>query len=137
MKTFQQLRNEIVEASSNMSDLESSMKKFANQMKPNLKGIAKKASETINPEDVKNTVTTTVIDKLTGGQTGREKMVKKVGDTFQKASDELPNAMARFNDFLKSGKIEKDMNHLSSKFSSIANAGRTNMKNMKKEIKST
>jgi len=134
MKSFEQFRTDIKEVASDMSGLENTMKKFANQIQPKLKGIAKEVGKNVDTEKLKNTINTTVIDKLTGGEDGRAKLVKKVGDGFEKASNELPNAMNRFNDFLNSGTIEKKMNHLQSKFSNIANAGETKKRTMKKEI---
>ena len=56
-------------------------------------------------------------------------MVKKVGDNFEKASKDIPNALNRFNDFLNSGTIERKMSHLQSKFSSLENENKRQDRN--------
>ena len=129
MKTFDQFKEDV-------SNLETTLKTFAtDKMKPKLKGIAKDVSKNVDVDKLKNTINTTVIDKLTGGETGREKMVKKVGDNFEKASKNIPNALNRFNDFLNSGTIERKMSHLQSKFSSLENENKRQDRNMKKDLK--
>ena len=128
MKTFDQFKEDA-------NNLETTLKTFATDMKPKLKGIAKDVSKNVDTEKLKNTINTTVIDKLTGGETGREKIVKKVGDNFEKASKDIPNAMNRFNDFLNSGTIERKMGHLASKFSSLENENKRQDRNMKKDLK--
>ena len=129
MKTFDQFKEDV-------NNLETTLKTFAtDKMKPKLKGIAKDVSKNVDVDKLKNTINTTVIDKLTGGETGREKMVKKVGDNFEKASKNIPNALNRFNDFLNSGTIERKMSHLQSKFSSLENENKRQDRNMKKDLK--
>ena len=129
MKTFDQFKEDV-------NNLETTLKTFAtDKMKPKLKGIAKDVSKNVDVDKLKNTINTTVIDKLTGGETGREKMVKKVGDNFEKASKNIPNALNRFNDFLNSGTIERKMGHLASKFSSLENENKRQDRNMKKDLK--
>lgn len=129
MKTFDQFKEDV-------NNLETTLKTFAtDKMKPKLKGIAKDVSKNVDVDKLKNTINTTVIDKLTGGETGREKIVKKVGDNFEKASKEIPNALNRFNDFLNSGTIERKMGHLASKFSSLENENKRQDRNMKKDLK--
>ena len=79
----------------------------------NLQGIAKNASKTINPEDIKNKVIKTTFDKLTGGSKGREKMMNKIQTTTDKMSKEMPGKFKEFEKFLGSGTIEKGFEKLS------------------------
>ena len=99
MKTFQQFQEETPKV---LPNIEKSMERTA-------KGIGK----VINPADVKNFVINTVknkaLEKL--GAKDDEEAINKVkgfvDDKVTKMTDELPGAVNKFSDFLKSGKIEQ------------------------------
>ena len=116
MKTFKQFR----EASSeNLPPIISDLKKMAGSYKMDKKQAT----------NLKNTIVGTVFNKL-GGQEGIDKAVGKVSSTVSKMNDELPGAVNKFSDFLKSGKIEKGFEKMSSQ---IAKADINN----KKEVTNT
>ena len=79
-----------------------------------LQGIAQSAKmDKKQAGNLKNAITSTVFDKLTGGSKGREKMMNKIQTTTDKMSKELPGKFKEFNKFLKSGVIEKGFSKLS------------------------
>tara|TARA_R100001460_G_scaffold43409_1_gene79708 strand:+ start:349 stop:702 length:354 start_codon:yes stop_codon:yes gene_type:complete len=104
MKTFQQFQEETPKV---LPNIEKSMERTA-------KGIGK----VINPADVKNFVINTVknkaLEKL--GAKDDEEAINKVkgfvDDKVTKMTDELPGAVNKFSDFLKSGKIEQGFSNL-------------------------
>ena len=99
MKTFQQFQEETPKG---LPNVEKSLERTA-------KGVGK----VINPADVKNFVINTVknkaLEKL--GAKDDEEAINKVkgfvDDKVTKMTDELPGAVNKFSDFLKSGKIEQ------------------------------
>ena len=70
MKTFDQFKEDV-------SNLETTLKTFATDMKPKLKGIAKDVSKNVDTEKLKNTINTTVIDKLTVVRLVEQRWLKK------------------------------------------------------------
>ena len=123
MKTFKQFR----EASSeNVPPVITDLKNMARSYKMDKKQAT----------NLKNTIVGTVFNKL-GGQEGIDKAVGKVSSTVSKMNDELPGAVNKFSDFLKSGKIEKGFEKMSSQ---IARAGTNNKKqvtNTQREVNKT
>ena len=123
MKTFKQFR----EASSeNLPPIISDLKKMAGSYKMDKKQAT----------NLKNTIVGTVFNKL-GGQEGIDKAVGKVDSTIKTMNAELPSAVNKFSDFLKSGKIEKGFEKMSSQ---IARAGTNNKKqvtNTQKNVNKT
>ena len=123
MKTFKQFR----EASSeNLPPIITDLKKMAGSYKMDKKQAT----------NLKNTIVGTVFNKL-GGQEGIDKAVGKVDSTIKTMNAELPSAVNKFSDFLKSGKIEKGFEKMSSQ---IARAGTNNKKqvtNTQREVNKT
>ena len=123
MKTFKQFR----EASSeNLPPVITDLKNMATSYKMNKKQAT----------NLKNTIVGTVFNKL-GGQEGIDKAVGKVDSTIKTMNAELPSAVNKFSDFLKSGKIEKGFEKMSSQ---IARAGTNNKKqvtNTQREVNKT
>jgi len=122
MKTFKQFR----EASGDLPPIITDLKKMAGSYKMDKKQAT----------NLKNNIVGTVFKKL-GGQEGIDKVVGKVSSTVSKMNDELPGAVNKFSDFLKSGKIEKGFEKMSSQ---IARAGTNNKKqvtNTQREVNKT
>jgi len=122
MKTFKQFR----EASGDVPPIITDLKKMASSYKMDKK----------QANNLKNTIVGTVFNKL-GGQEGIDKAVGKVSSTVSKMNTELPGAVNKFSDFLKSGKIEKGFEKMSSQ---IARAGIDNKKqvtNSQKKVDKT
>ena len=123
MKTFKQFR----EASSeNLPPIITDLKKMAGSYKMDKKQAT----------NLKNTIVGTVFNKL-GGQEGIDKAVGKVDSTIKTMNAELPSAVNKFSDFLKSGKIEQGFEKMSSQ---IARAGTNNKKqvtNTQREVNKT
>jgi len=93
MKTFQQF----IEQTNDIPDV---IKK--------LQGIAQSAKmDKKQAGNLKNAITNTVFDKLTGGAEGRQKGIEKMQSTVDKMSTDLPKAFDKFNQFLDSGKLEQ------------------------------
>ena len=81
-----------------------------------LQGIAQSAKmNKQQASNLKNSITNTVFDKLTGGVEGREKGIDKMKGKLNKMSTDLPKAFDKFEKFLGSGKIEKGMGKLNDK----------------------
>ena len=122
MKTFKQFR----EASGDLPPIITDLKKMAGSYK----------MDKTQANNLKNTIVGTVFNKL-GGQEGIDKAVGKVSSTVSKMNTELPGAVNKFSDFLKSGKIEKGFEKMSSQ---IARAGIDNKKevtNSQKNVNKT
>lgn len=122
MKTFKQFR----EASGDLPPIITDLKKMAGSYKMDKKQAT----------NLKNSILGTVFNKL-GGQEGIDKAVGKVSSTVSKMNTELPSAVNKFSDFLKSGKIEKGFEKMSSQ---IARAGIDNKKevtNSQKNVNKT
>jgi len=86
---------------------------FNEDIAKELEGIAKSFSmDKSQQRKLAGQITGTVLNKLTGGQKGREKAINKVSGQFKKMGDELPGAVNQFSDFLKSGKIEQGFNKM-------------------------
>ena len=122
MKTFKQFR----EASGDLPPIITDLKKMAGSYKMDKKQAT----------NLKNTIVGTVFNKL-GGQEGIDKAVGKVDSTIKTMNAELPSAVNKFSDFLKSGKIEKGFEKMSSQ---IARAGTNNKKqvtNTQREVNKT
>ena len=122
MKTFKQFR----EASGDVPPVITDLKNMARSYKMDKKQAT----------NLKNSILGTVFNKL-GGQEGIDKAVGKVSSTVSKMNTELPSAVNKFSDFLKSGKIEKGFEKMSSQ---IARAGIDNKKevtNSQKNVNKT
>ena len=73
-----------------------------------LQGIAQSAKmDKKQAGNLKNKITNTVFDKLTGGAEGRQKGIEKIQGTVDKMSTDLPKAFDKFNQFLDSGALEQ------------------------------
>ncbi len=95
MKTFQQF----IEQSNDLPGVIKS-----------LQGIAQSAKmDKQQAGNLRNAITNTVFDKLTGGAKGRQKGIDKMKGKLNKMSTDLPKAIGKFEDFLGSGKIEKGL----------------------------
>ena len=101
MKTFKQF----AEQSNDYPDIIKSLKGIAQQNKMT-KGQA---------TNLRDKITSTVFDKLTGGAEGREKGINKIQSKINKMSTDMPKAFDKFEKFLGSGKIEKGMGKLNDK----------------------
>ena len=101
MKTFQQF----MEQSNDLPGVIKSLQGIAQSAKMNKQQAG----------NLKNSITNTVFDKLTGGVEGRNKGIKKMEGKLNKMSTDLPKAIGKFQDFLGSGKIEKGMGKLNDK----------------------
>ena len=101
MKTFQQF----IEQSNDLPGVIKS-----------LQGIAQSAKmDKQQAGNLRNAITNTVFDKLTGGAEGRKKGIDKIEGKLNKMSTDLPKAINKFQGFLDSGKIEKGMGKLNDK----------------------
>ena len=93
MKTFQQF----IEQSNDLPGVIKS-----------LQGIAQSAKmDKQQAGNLRNAITSTVFDKLTGGAEGRQKGIEKMQGAVDKMSTDLPKAFDKFNQFLDSGKLEQ------------------------------
>ena len=102
MKTFQQF----IEQTNDIPDV---IKK--------LQGIAQSAKmDKKQAGNLKNKITNTVFDKLTGGAEGREKMTNKIKTATDKMGKEMPGKFKEFEKFLGSGTIERGFEKLGSQF---------------------
>ena len=93
MKTFQQF----IEQTNDIPDV---IKR--------LQGIAQSAKmDKKQAGNLKNAITNTVFDKLTGGAEGRQKGIDKIQGSINKMSTDMPKAFDKFEKFLGSGKLEQ------------------------------
>ena len=98
MKTFQQF----IEQSNDLPGVIKS-----------LQGIAQSAKmDKQQAGNLRNAITNTVFDKLTGGAEGREKGIDAMKGKLNTMSTDLPKAIDKFQGFLDSGKAQKGMNKL-------------------------
>ena len=80
-----------------------------------LQGIAQSAKmDKKQAGNLKNAITSTVFDKLTGGSKGRQKMVNKIQNVTDKMGKEMPGKFKEFEKFLGSGTIERGFEKLGS-----------------------
>ena len=105
MKTFKQF----AEQSNDYPDIIKSLKGIAQQNKMT-KGQA---------TNLRDKITSTVFDRLTGGAEGREKSINKLQKNVNKMSRELPGKFKEFEKFLGSDKIEKGLNKATTKLNQV------------------
>ena len=97
-------------------ELSPKVKKESSDLPPIIKNLKSKSENlAISKEDLKslkNIITMTVFDKLSGGKEGRNSTLDLLNNNINQMSKELPKAMDKFSKFLDSDAIEKDMNKL-------------------------
>ena len=98
MKTFQQF----IEQSNDLPGVIKS-----------LQGIAQSAKmDKQQAGNLRNAITSTVFNKLTGGSEGRQKAGKAMQGKLNKMSTDLPKAIGKFQGFLDSGKPQQGLEKL-------------------------
>ena len=97
-------------------ELSPKVKKESSDLPPIIKNLKNKSQNlAITKEDLKslkNIITMTVFDKLSGGKEGRDSTLDLLNNHSNQMMEELPKAMDKFSKFLDSDAIEKDMNKL-------------------------
>ncbi len=97
-------------------ELSPKVKKESSDLPPIIKNLKNKSQNlAISKEDLKslkNIITMTVFDKLSGGKEGRDSTLDLLNNHSNQMMEELPKAMDKFSKFLDSDAIEKDMNKL-------------------------
>ena len=97
-------------------ELSPKVKKESSDLPPIIKNLKSKSENlAISKEDLKslkNIITMTVFDKLSGGKKGRNSTLDLLNNHNNQMLEELPKAMDKFSKFLDSDAIEKDMNKL-------------------------
>ena len=97
-------------------ELSPKVKKESSDLPPIIKNLKSKSENlAISKEDLKslkNIITMTVFDKLSGGKEGRDSTLDLLNNYNNQMLEELPKAMDKFSKFLDSDAIEKDMNKL-------------------------
>ena len=105
MKTFKQFS----EQSNDLPDVIKGLRDIAVSSKMNKN----------QANNLKDKITSTVFDKLTGGAEGREKGINKIKSNINKMSTDMPKAFDKFEKFLGSGKIEKGLNKATTKLNQV------------------
>tara|TARA_B100000214_G_scaffold32863_1_gene20928 strand:+ start:182 stop:505 length:324 start_codon:yes stop_codon:yes gene_type:complete len=98
MKTFQQF----IEQSNDLPGVIKSLQGIAQSAKMNKQQAG----------NLRNAITNTVFDKLTGGAEGRKKGIDKIEGKLNKMSTDLPKAIGKFQGFLDSGKPQQGLEKL-------------------------
>ena len=97
-------------------ELSPKVKKESSDLPPIIKNLKSKSENlALSKEDLKslkNIITMTVFDKLSGGKEGRDSTLDLLNNYNNQMLEELPKAMDKFSKFLDSDAIEKDMNKL-------------------------
>jgi len=97
-------------------ELSPKVKKESSDLPPIIKNLKSKSQNlAISKEDLKslkNIITMTVFDKLSGGKEGRDSNLDLLNNNNNQMLEELPKVMDKFSKFLDSDVIEKDMNKL-------------------------
>ena len=72
-------------------------------------------------ETIKDTILITVFDKLTGGEDLPEIGLKNIEKKTDEMNESFPEVIKKFNEFIESGKIQEDLEKLSTMFPSSLN----------------